>query len=140
MGSITGKSVAIEQGIARIAAHCLRRRAHLELPFVALTVANVRNGRDNMLMRNAFLILAALPFLACCSVAKTAVDVAMVPVHVATAGVNAVVPSQKKADEKRGKELRKEDEERGKQIRLAQERCRKGKALPGDDCTSAVQR
>jgi len=91
-------------------------------------------------MRNASLILAALPLLAGCSVAKTAVDVAMVPVHVATAGVNAVVPSQKKADEKRGREARKEDEERGKQIRLAEERCRKGKPLPTDNCAAVAQR
>lgn len=117
-----------------------RRRPHLKLPFVALTVANARNDSDNMLMRNAFIILPALPLLTCCSVAKTAVDVAMVPVKVATAGVNAALPSQKKADEKRGKELRREDEERGRQIRLAQDRCRKGKALPGDDCASAVPR
>ena len=91
-------------------------------------------------MRSFILIAAGLPLLAACSVAKTAVDVAMVPVHVATAGVNAVVPSQKKADEKRGRELRKEDEERGKQLRLAQERCRRGKALPTDDCSPVAQR
>ena len=82
-------------------------------------------------------IVLSCSLLAGCSVAKTAVDVAMVPVHVATAGVNAVVPSQKKKDEKRGRELRKEDEERGKQIRLAQERCQKGKPLPTDDCAPA---
>lgn len=93
-----------------------------------------------MFMRNAFLITAGMTMLSGCSVAKTAVDVAMVPVHVATAGVNAVVPSQKKQDEKRGRELRKEDEERGKQIRMAQERCRKGKALPTDDCGPVAQR
>lgn len=81
-----------------------------------------------------FLLPIALSILAGCSVAKTAVDVAMVPVHVAVAGVNAVVPSQKKADEKRGKEMRKEDEERGKQVRLAQDRCREGKPLPTDPC------
>ena len=68
------------------------------------------------------------------TVAKTAVDVAMVPVHVATAGVNAALPSQKKQDEKRGREARKADEERGKQVRLAEERCRKGKPLPTDPC------
>lgn len=90
-------------------------------------------------MRRAFPILAALPLLAACSVAKTAVDVAMVPVHVATAGVNAVVPSQKKADEKRGKEARKQDEQRGKQLRLAEERCRKGTQLPTDDCATVRQ-
>ena len=91
-------------------------------------------------MRNPFLILAALPLLAGCSVAKTAVDVALVPVHVATAGVNAALPNQKKADEKRGRELRKADEERGKQIRMAQERCRKGKPVPTDDCAAVAQR
>lgn len=93
-----------------------------------------------MLMRNIFLFGSALTLLTACSVAKTAVDVALVPVHVATAGVNAVIPSQKKADEKRGRELRKEDEERGKQMRMAQERCRKGKALATDDCAGIVQR
>ena len=91
-------------------------------------------------MRSPFLILAALPLLAGCSVAKTAVDVALVPVHVATAGVNAALPNQKKADEKRGRELRKADEERGKQIRMAQERCRKGKPVPTDDCPAVAQR
>ena len=88
-------------------------------------------------MRIRFMFLAALPFLTGCvveTVAKTAVDVATIPVKVAAAGVNAVVPSQKKADQKRGRELRKQDEERGKQIRLAEERCRKGEPLPTDQC------
>jgi uncharacterized lipoprotein YajG len=109
----------------------------VELLFVALTVAKRLRRDDNKGMK-MLPILTALPLLAGCSVAKTAVDVAMVPVHVATAGVNAVVPSQKKADEKRGRELRKEDEERGKQVRLAQERCREGRPLPGDPCVQPV--
>jgi len=95
-------------------------------------------------MRIASLIFAALPLcLGGCvvgTVAKTAVDVALVPVHVATAGVNAALPSQKKQDEKRGREARKQDEERGKQIRLAQERCAKGQPLPTDNCAAVVQR
>jgi len=89
----------------------------------------------------SYLILAVVPLLSGCvveTVAKTAVDVATVPVKVASAGVKAVVPSQKKADEKRGRELRKADEERGRQIRLAEERCRKGKALPTDECGAAA--
>lgn len=101
------------------------------------------NGGDKSIMHKAPLFAAALPLLSGCvvgTVAKTAVDVALVPVHVATAGVNAALPSQKKEDEKRGREARKQDEERGKQIRLAQERCRKGKALLTDDCPQAVQR
>ena len=89
-------------------------------------------------MRSPILVAAALPLLltGCVveSVAKTAVDVVSIPVKVASAGVNAVVPSQKKADQKRGREARKADEERGKQIRLAEERCRKGQPLPTDPC------
>ena len=89
------------------------------------------------------LVLAAFPALSACvvdTIAKTAVDVVTIPVKVAAAGVNAVVPSQKKADERRGRELRKQDEERGKQIRMAEERCRKGRALPTDNCAAVVQR
>ncbi|HWI87925.1 MAG TPA: hypothetical protein VNS11_01595 [Sphingomicrobium sp.] len=94
-------------------------------------------------MRNVLLLAAALPLLSGCvvgTVAKTAVDVATIPVKVVSAGVDAATTSQKEADEKRGRELRKQDEERGKQIRLAQERCRKGRPLPTDDCTAAVPR
>lgn len=87
-------------------------------------------------------VLSVLPLLTGCvveTVAKTAVDVVTIPVKVASAGVNAVVPSQKKADEKRGREARKQDAERGKQIRLAQERCRTGRPLPTDACAAPTQ-
>jgi isocitrate lyase len=94
-------------------------------------------------MRNAVLIAVAFPLLSGCvvgTVAKTAVDVATLPVKVVSAGVDAATTSQKEADEKRGRELRKQDEERGKQARLAEERCRKGKPLPTDQCAEVVQR
>ena len=94
-------------------------------------------------MRTTFLIALLTPLLAGCvveTVAKTAVDIATVPVKVAAAGVNAVIPSQKKADEKRGRQLRKEEEERGRQLRLAEERCRRGSALPTDECQTAAPR
>ena len=93
-------------------------------------------------MKRLFILLV-LPALSGCivgSVAKTAVDVVTIPVKVASAGVDAVTTSQKEADEKRGRELRKQEEERGKQYRLAQERCRKGRALPTDDCVPVSQR
>lgn len=94
-------------------------------------------------MRNALLVLA-LPLLAggCVvgTVAKTAVDVATIPVKVASAGVDAATTSQSEKDEKLGREMRKQDEERGKQWRLAWERCRKGKPLPTDDCSQFPQR
>ena len=84
---------------------------------------------------------ALLPFLPLAlsgcvvgTLASTAVDVVTLPVKVASAGVDAVTTSQAEADQKRGRELRKEEEERGRQIRLAQERCRKGRPLPTDNC------
>jgi hypothetical protein len=95
-----------------------------------------------MSMRLVFLALA-LPLLSGCivgTVASTAVDVVTLPVKAVSAGVDAATTSQKEADEKRGREFRKQDEERGKQLRMAQERCRKGKALPTDDCAALLQR
>ena len=90
----------------------------------------------------ALLILLLPATLAGCvvgTVARTAVDVVTLPVKVASAGVDAATTSQEEADEKRGRELRRQDEERGKQLRMAQDRCRKGKALPTDNC-AALQR
>ena len=74
------------------------------------------------------------------TVAKTAVGIVTLPVKVVSAGVDAVTTSQKEADEKRGREIRKQEEAQGKQLRLAQERCRKGKPLPTDDCSAVQQR
>ncbi len=73
------------------------------------------------------------------TVAKTALDVATLPVKVASAGVDAATTSQSEADEKRGRELRRQDEERGKQARLAQERCRKGRPLATDACAAIAR-
>jgi len=87
----------------------------------------------------ALLVLLAAPALSGCvvgTIANTAVDVVTLPVKVASAGVDAATTSQSEADEKRGREIRKAEEERGKQLRLAEERCRKGRALPTDDCSA----
>ena len=64
------------------------------------------------------------------TVARTAVDVATIPVKVVSAGVDAATTSQSEADEKRGRELRKAEEARGREARKAEERCRKGRPLP----------
>ena len=85
------------------------------------------------------LLPAALSGCVVGTVARTAVDIATLPVKVVSAGVDAATTSQKEADEKRGREVRRQDEERGKQFRMAQERCRKGRPLPTDDC-GAFQR
>ena len=67
------------------------------------------------------LILALLPTLlgGCVvgSIASTAVDIAKIPVKVASAGVDAATTSQSEADEKRGRELRKADEQRAREER-----------------------
>ena len=108
-----------------------------------MTVASGCGGGDKKAMRSILVVAAALPFLSGCvvgTVAKTAVEVATLPVKAVSAGVDAATTSQKEADEKRGRELRKQDEERGKQARLAEERCRKGRALPTDQCSQAVRR
>lgn len=86
------------------------------------------------------LLVAALGGCVVGDVAKTAVDVVSVPVKVVGKGVDAALPSQKRADEKRGRELRKEDERRAKQERERAERCRKGRPLPDDNCADAGQR
>jgi hypothetical protein len=90
------------------------------------------------------LAILALPLLlgGCIvgTVAKTAVDVATIPVKVASAGVDAATTSEAEADQKRGRELRKEDERRGKEARAMAERCRKGQALPTDICPQAPPR
>ena len=82
-------------------------------------------------------VIAAAFLLSGCvvgTVAKTAVDVATIPVKVVSSGVDAATTSQSEADENRGRELRKQDEERGRKARAMAERCRKGRPLPTDVC------
>jgi hypothetical protein len=67
------------------------------------------------------LILAILPTLlgGCVvgTVARTAVDIATLPVKVAAAGVDAATTSQAEADQKRGRDLRKAEEQAGRDER-----------------------
>ena len=87
-------------------------------------------------MRIALLLTLTFTLSGCVvgTVAKTAVDVATLPVKAVSAGVDAATTSQAEADQKRGRELRKQDEERGRQYRAMLERCRKGRPLPTDTC------
>ena len=106
-----------------------------------MTVATPCLGSDKTVVRGILAAVVSIPLLAGCvvgTVAKTAVDVATLPVKAVSAGVDAATTSQKEADEKRGRELRKQDEERGKQARLAEERCRNGRPLPTDQCMQAT--
>ena len=93
-------------------------------------------------MRSILALALAMPLLSACvvgTVARTAVDVATLPVKAVSAGVDAATTSQSEADEKRGREARKADERRGKELRELAERCRKGKARPEDDCSLVVR-
>lgn len=105
-------------------------------------IAASSNICDALRMKRALALVLPILLSGCIvgTVAKTAVDVATLPVKAVSAGVDAATTSQKEADEKRGRELRKQDEERGRQARLAEQRCRKGKPLPSDQCTQVVQR
>ena len=87
-------------------------------------------------MKSLPVITAAFLLSGCVvgTVAKTAVDVATIPVKVVSSGVDAATTSQSEADEKRGREMRRQDEERGRQARAMAERCRKGRPLPTDVC------
>ena len=67
------------------------------------------------------LLVAPLALLASGCLARTAVDVATLPVKVASAGVDAVTTSQAEADQRRGREIREEEERLGRLVR----RCRR---------------
>lgn len=89
-------------------------------------------------MRTTLLLILPFTLSGCVvgTVARTAVDVATLPVKAVSAGVDAATTSQAEADQNRGRELRKQDEERGKQYRQMLERCRKGRPLPTDSCAA----
>ena len=86
------------------------------------------------------LLIPALSGCVVGTVAKTAVDVATLPVKVVSKGVDVATTSQAEADQKRGRELRKEEERRGREARAMAERCRKGRPLPDDFCKDAPRR
>ena len=80
----------------------------------------------------AFFLAAPLLLGGCVvgTVAKTAVQVATLPVKVVSAGVDAATTSQSEADEKRGRELRKAEEKAGREAREAEKRARKAVSDP----------
>lgn len=84
-----------------------------------------------MAMKRVIILLLPFALGGCIvgTIAGAAVDVATLPVKLASAGVDAVTTSQAEADRNRGRELR-----------LAEARCRKGKPRPTDDCSALVPR
>ena len=73
-------------------------------------------------MRPLLIPLAALALSGC--IAKAALDVATLPVKVASAGVDAVVTTQAEADRKRGRQIRRQEECMGKEERKARKQDR----------------
>jgi hypothetical protein len=81
-------------------------------------------------------LLILAPALSGCvvgTIAKTAVDVATIPVKAVSAGVDAATTSQSEADQKRGREVRKEEERRGRALREWQANCARLKSA-GQPC------
>ena len=70
------------------------------------------------------LVLPALALALPGCIAQTALDVATLPVKVASAGVDAVVTTQAEADRKRGRQIRKQEECIGKEERRARKQDR----------------
>lgn len=68
-------------------------------------------------MRIMVLLPLALALGGC--IAQTAVDIATLPVKVASSAVDAVTTTQSEKDEKRGREIRKQDECLGREERKA---------------------
>jgi hypothetical protein len=73
-------------------------------------------------MRLILPIIAALALPGC--LAKTALDVATIPVKVASAGVDAAITTQAEADRKRGRQIRRQEECIGKEERQARKQDR----------------
>lgn len=73
-------------------------------------------------MRILLLPLLALVLPGC--VAKTALDIATLPVKVASSAVDAATVSQAEADQKRGRQIRKYEECLGREDRQAEKKRR----------------
>lgn len=65
------------------------------------------------------LIIGLLPLALGGCIAKTALDVATLPVKAASSTVDVLTTSQSEADEKRGREIRKAEEREGREARRA---------------------
>ena len=76
-------------------------------------------------MRVLLVPAAALCLNGCTTIAKTAVDVATMPVKAVSKGADLMTTSQSEADEKRGRQMRKAEEDYGKRVRLWAEACEK---------------
>jgi hypothetical protein len=72
------------------------------------------------MMRLTILLLAAFALSGC--IARTAIDIATLPVKVVSAGVDAATTSQAEADQRRGRQIREEEERLGRLARRCDRR------------------
>ena len=77
--------------------------------------------------------IAALALGGCYTIAKTAVDVATLPVKAVSKGVDLATTSQSEADQKRGRELRRAEEAAGKRQRAWEKDCARAEKR-GEPC------
>lgn len=91
-------------------------------------------------MRARLILLVVAPLALGGCLAKTALDVATLPVKVASRGVDLATTSQSEADEKRGRELRKREERLGKLERAYDEQrrdCERGERRACDEASAS---
>lgn len=82
------------------------------------------------------IVIAAAPLALGGCLAKTAIDVATLPVKVASKGVDLATTSQSEADQKRGREIRKREErlaQLDRDYRRQLERCENGNEKACDE-------
>lgn len=89
-----------------------------------------------MILSKRLMILATATFALQGCLAKTALDVATLPVKVASKGVDLATTSQSEADQKRGREIRQREEQLGRLQRTyakQMEKCQDGDRAACDD-------
>ena len=77
------------------------------------------------MMRRGLIIVAVLPLLAGGCIAKTAWDVATLPVKATGKVVDWTTTSQSEADRNYGKKMRQQEEREGRERKKAAKECRK---------------
>ena len=82
-------------------------------------------GLRHVARMKALFLCPMLALTGCYTIARTAVDVATLPVKVVSKGVDLATTSQSEADEKRGRDLRKAEEAAGKRQREWEKACKK---------------
>src|SRR3546814_15951981 len=93
-----------------LAQACIARDRQAVDP-VAVRPTIVQSGHERVVEKAMrIVILAVLPLALTGCIAKTALDVATLPVKAASKTVDVMTPSQSAADEKRGRDVRKQVE------------------------------